>query len=543
MIMTSVSRSNDLQWSLLDQPLIRWRDNQARQLQRSSLPAVFAALTADKVGDFPALRPHQRHVWHALLVQLAAIAMHRAGRHEPWATETQWRLALLDLTPNDPDGAAWCLSSPCDRPAFMQAPSPGDDPRDWKKCCLAADEIDMLVTARNHDLKAARIRNAEPDDWLFALVSLQTQSGYSGARAYGVSRMNTGMGNRPGVGVAAVGEVGRRFRDDVSSLLASRSEIAQAHGLTETGGMALLWLSPWDGTDSLSMADLDPFYVEICRRVRLMSLDGQIVARTAGSKVRRVAAAERRGVTGDAWTPINAEKDAALTLHESGWTYKLLNDLLIGNRFRPGAAWRLDGWPADTCLELVAQTVVRGQGKTKGYHERRVPISPLLRPLLAGSQRADVAAIANRRIEEISLIRKLLWSALGRLFAHGNSGAQLSNSASDLAGRFARPFELGENSRFFDDLAQEAEAPSDVRSDIHLRWQLGLVERAEAVLCDAFATGPRNTLLLHRNRAAALARFRGALRSTTPVLPELAMHYSQQAALRAAAPNGTITHE
>ena len=78
-------------------------------LHRSSLPELLAAMVADSVRDFPALRPHQRHPWHAFLAQLAAIALHRAGQDEPWIDATDWRTALLALTPDDPDGAAWCL--------------------------------------------------------------------------------------------------------------------------------------------------------------------------------------------------------------------------------------------------------------------------------------------------------------------------------------------------------------------------------------------------------------------------------------------------
>ena len=36
----------------------------------ASLPEVYASLVADLVEAFPALRPHQRHAWHAFLVQL-----------------------------------------------------------------------------------------------------------------------------------------------------------------------------------------------------------------------------------------------------------------------------------------------------------------------------------------------------------------------------------------------------------------------------------------------------------------------------------------
>lgn len=41
----------------------------------ASLPEVYAALMRDDVVAFPALRPHQRHAWHAFLVQLGAMAL------------------------------------------------------------------------------------------------------------------------------------------------------------------------------------------------------------------------------------------------------------------------------------------------------------------------------------------------------------------------------------------------------------------------------------------------------------------------------------
>jgi CRISPR system Cascade subunit CasA len=60
----------------------------------------------------------------------------------------------------------------------------------------------MLVTAKNHDVKAARLTEAGIDDWLFALVTLQTMEGIGGRNNYGVSRMNGGFANRPGFSIA-----------------------------------------------------------------------------------------------------------------------------------------------------------------------------------------------------------------------------------------------------------------------------------------------------------------------------------------------------
>ncbi|MBP8141517.1 MAG: type I-E CRISPR-associated protein Cse1/CasA, partial [Acidovorax sp.] len=104
--------STGLHWNVLDETLLRWRSHPAGMAHSGSLPQLLAALAANEVRDFPALRPHQRHPWHAFLVQLAAIALHHAGQSEPWHDAQDWRAALLALTPDDPDGAAWCLVAP-----------------------------------------------------------------------------------------------------------------------------------------------------------------------------------------------------------------------------------------------------------------------------------------------------------------------------------------------------------------------------------------------------------------------------------------------
>ncbi len=174
--------------NLLKEPLLHYRRVGGGERIACTLPELFIAMAHDQVRDFPALRPHQRHPWHAFLVQLAAIALHRAESTEPFATTQEWQTALLALTPDDPDGAAWCLVSPVGRPAFMQAPEPSGDISNWKNRLVAADELDMLVTSKNHDLKAARMLRSSPEEWVYALVSLQTQEGFFGAGNYGISR-------------------------------------------------------------------------------------------------------------------------------------------------------------------------------------------------------------------------------------------------------------------------------------------------------------------------------------------------------------------
>ncbi|MFN3615731.1 MAG: hypothetical protein ACK4WC_14375, partial [Rubrimonas sp.] len=232
--------------------------------RRVSLPGLLAALTADGVSAFPRLRPHQRHAWHAFLAQLGAVALHAAEEATPPDTADGWRALLRGLTPDHPDDAPWTLvvDDP-GRPAFMQPPAPPDAPAP-KTPIPTPDALDVLVTSRNFDVKRAVAADAEPEDWVFALVSLQTMEGFLGAGNYGVARMNGGFSARPFLGLApADGGPGAHLRRDWRAMLAARAAIADANGYPEQGGKALLWLEPWDGRRCLRMDRLDPYFIEV----------------------------------------------------------------------------------------------------------------------------------------------------------------------------------------------------------------------------------------------------------------------------------------
>lgn len=515
----------ELQFSLLTEPIISYRRAVDGITVAANLPELFVALALDEVRDYPALRPHQRHPWHAFLVQLAAIALHKAQRTGPFETPDEWRNALLSLTPDDHDGAAWCLVSPLDRPALLQAAVTGGSVVKWKSQSFAADEIDMLVTSKNHDIKGSRARRSEPEDWLFALLSLQTQEGFLGAGNYGISRMNGGFSSKPGIGVAAVGLHGARWVRDIKSLLAQRERIAQERGLKITDGLALLWLTPWDGLTGLAFSGLDPYYIEICRRIRLQAVGNVISSIGTGSKAARIVAKDLNGLTGDAWTPVDVAAGKALTISSKGFEYKLVSELLFGGKFQASAAFNLTKEASGDILILIAQGITRGQGKTEGYHERRVPISPKARGLMITGKKAQLEQLSKQRIEIIGEVRKLLWVALAVLFANGKSGDS-SDGNKTKASKFSEPFEIAEDARFFDDLNLELEAEEGTKQ--RLQWMLGLVSRAEAILKTAFIAGPRNGVQKYRAQSGALARFRGVLRSDNSPLPELANYYRQQ---------------
>lgn len=522
-----------LRHSLLDDALIRWRCVAHGDLHRSGLPELFVAMARDEVRDFPALRPHQRHPWHVFLVQLAAIALHRAGQPQPWPDAGDWRAALLALTPDDADGAAWCLVAPPERPALLQAPMlRGLD--GWEQGVRTPDALDMLGTSKNHDLKQTRMRCADLDDWLFALVSLQTQAGSNSGSYKGISRMNSGAGTRPCVGVAQRGAWGQRWSSDVGVLLRSRDEIANNYEFAIEGGICLTWLHPWDDSTSLRFAGLDPHYIEICRRVRLVADDAGLAARTFKTPVSRIEeSAARKGRTGDAWTPVDREDEKIMAVPKAGFGYERVSQLLLAKRYAPSPAQALTGWPASAALELVCRGIAAdGNSRTSGYHERRVPISAKLRGLLVGAQRVILEKIVEHRLHTVKVVVDLLEWCLLALLVNGRpidtgKDRKLLQRRTPTIEKLIQQFERQEDARFFDDLAVEVDAPDEFRPTERLNWQLELVARSEIALTNAFVLGPRNSMQRYKARAAALSRFHGALRGTKPLLPDLAAHYAQ----------------
>ena len=297
-----------------------------------SLPAVYSALRRDRVADFPALRPHQRHAWHAFLAQLATIALERSGARPNPESAKEWEAVLRALTPEYAKDEPWCLivEDPA-QPAYMQCPTPeGLD--DYRKRIETPDDLDLLVTSKNHDVKQTVALSGAPEDWLFALVDLQTMAGFLGAGNYGIARMNGGFSSRPCLGLAPAGVgVGAHLFHDIERMLSDRAELLERYPsyFRPQGGSALLWLDAWGGTQSLDLRSLDPYFIEVCRRVRLRNEDGIITALAASSRKSRVEARAAKGNLGDFWTPVDVKEGKALSVSASGFTYKRLTEFVV----------------------------------------------------------------------------------------------------------------------------------------------------------------------------------------------------------------------
>jgi CRISPR system Cascade subunit CasA len=511
---------------LLADPIIRARfaDGATEAL---SLPALYAALMADKVESFTALRPHQRHPWHALLCQLGALACLRAGLAESPGDAETWRAILRALTPGFPEGEPWRLVSPPEKPAFLQAPV---GPLSGLNPLGTPDELDMLVTAKNHDVKGARLGQALPDDWLFALVALQTAEGFLGAGNFGVSRMNGGFANRPAVGLAPRGGVGAHVRRDISRMVALAEAIADAHDYDEDGP-ALLWLLPWDGAAQLKRRALHPFYIEICRRVRLAQENGLISAHVGGSKAARIAMAkEEAGVTGDPWTPIEETKEGikSLTVDARGFDYRRLSAILFSNGFQPAPLQKFGPGEGGEGWTVLCRALARGQGKTEGYHERRVPVPP---PLVARFRQGDVGelgGIAQERISQAGAVRSALRLGLMTLFQNGPKPEDYdprNKSSSDHAEPHLDRLQDAIDGDFFERLFEEAQAEREGRPEARRLWLMDLLGRAEACLKAAEAGSPQSAVRKHQ----ALVRADAALRRAFFGAKDLKDHLRREA--------------
>ena len=495
--------------------------------RRVTLPEIYASLMADKVESLPALRPHQRHSLHAFLVQLGALAMHNSGVGDLPKDADEWLELLRTLTPEYVDDEPWMLVvDDLTKPAFMQPPASSSDRLvDYRRTVETADELDMLITSKNHDLKSAVATSGEVDDWVFALISLQTSEGFSGAGNYGVSRMNGGLGCRPAFSLTPTVRLGGHVRRDIETLLERRDRMLD-DDLTHDGGVSLLWTEPWDGTkaEALSLSQLDPFYIETCRRIRLRPRKrAGFSAIRATSNAPRIDARAMKGITGDPWTPINRKESKSLTLSTAGFSYRRTAEYLTSadwerpTLFEPTSSERRSGQG----LQLVARGMVRGQGKTEGYHERIVD----LRPETVGAfgrvrGEQELGDIARARIDQVRTVQRILRHAVS-VFAAGGSTNSVGDEHRARADLWAKRLDEIVDVDFFDALQEEFKA-QDVEGRERCRhaWLRGVVDSARDLLRQAEDALPCPAIQRFRARAVADSVFEGRIRGSNG-FPEL----------------------
>ena len=490
---------------------------------RTTLPGLFAEMACNRVQGFPALRPHQRPAWHMFLVQLAALALHRGSKDEIPEDEVTWTSLLRGLTPNHPDDAPWRLEVyDWRKPAFLQPPVPGA--LKWSPV-ETPDELDLLITARNHDLKSGVARDVTPEDWIYALVSLQTCEGYGGKGNYGIARMNGGSSSRPMLGLAPAraGDLSLDpstwWQRDVRRLLCARRTASES-GPSRT---ALLWCADWPEGRQLVVDDLDPWFIEVCRRVRLHWSAGRLRALRAASRKSRIASWSLQGNTGDPWAPVHHEDGRSLTLGSGEFDYRRLCDLVFSGAWelpllcRPAA-----GETGDQIL--VAEALSRGNVKTEGFQSRLLPIPEDMLSRIAPN--TSVAALAKAQVEEAGTFGRALEVALAVLAAGGGT-AEKRHFRHAHASR--RRFHGEVDRLFFENLWRRARAEAESEAagfDARCTYLADLLRIGEAELHSALRGISCPAVLRPKAEARARRRFRSLLWSAFP------RFFEREAALR-----------
>jgi CRISPR system Cascade subunit CasA len=484
-----------------------------------SLPGVFARLLSDEIEDFTGLRAHQSDPWHVLLVQLAASVMARhPNDRTPPPDEHFWREGLLDLA--DGCTTAWQLVvDDVTKPAFMQHPlRDAAELKAFKPTQPAArypDELDVLVTAKDHDVKLARMQSADGAAWLFALVTCQTTSGFLGAGNYGSVRMNGGFGSRSIVSMVSSIAVWSRFVEELAVVRTLRGR-ALAAGLSQDRGIVLTWLRPWDRADAQeALFNLEPWFIEAVRPVRLRQYAEGVVALTSTSAARQIGPASvSNGDVGDPWLPINVSDPkkgrSALTVSASGWTPERLSQLLLQQGFEltplqlprgdmGGGAW------------LVASVLARGQGRTEGFHRIALPIPAKVLPTLGKpGERERLAKAAAVLRNDAADVQSTLKVVLMTLALGGPDQVNLQNeTAARWVAACIESFTRRWSEPYFDALWRLAEEPADI---VRRGWRTQLVAQAQAILLEAESRMPGSAGRRWRARVRAHSLLNGSLR-------------------------------
>lgn len=485
-------------YHLLDDPLIGVRTPQGER--RLTLPEMLAALSSGHIDGYSGLRAHQADPWHVFLVQLAASIQARRPTERLPAETTYWRDGLLDLA--EGQSTAWELVvDDVTKPAFLQHPWKSWEAEaadygvktvrgrtEYDAKARTPDELDVLITSKNHDVKMARIGPEAAESWIYALLLLQTTSGFLGQGNYGIVRMNGGFASRAIVAWTQSLHPSKRFIADVAAVHRLRDSVCRQYRYRPRGTV-LTWLTRWDRNQHQHMLqDLEPWFIEAARPVRLTAqADGSIIALGATSKARQIGPkTAENGDVGDPWTPLNVEDkkkgQSALTLSADGFTPQRLTALLFEDGFQLTPLQKPQ--PGDGPGWLVASCLVRGQGKTEGLHRIELPVPPKARMALFKKESRELLAhLAQCLLIDAKDVQKALYTALTVLVEGGPDKTDFDRDAveswlkqarTDLAQRWAVAY--------FDHLWRGAdEDHAAIRQD----WQQRLVNLAQALLDEA----------------------------------------------------------
>ncbi len=508
-------------YSLVDDALFTCTDTTGRHFS-ASLPEILAGLCKAEISSFDALQLHQKQAWHCFLVQLGAIALTRSKDNitlpdaEPPSDADTWRRMLLSLT--NGETAPWCMvvDNPA-KPAFMQPPVPEGSLEDAKFSSLIKypDELDILFNSKNHDIKVKRIKNPLPEHWVYTLITLQNLGFYSAAgskaRYYHITRVNSNYGNRSQTGLFADLNIGKQIKQDIQSLIQNRDIMIKTYQY-DPQGIKLSWVLPWSGSEEESVLwkEFDPYFIEICHRIRVQCVDTDIIAYKKGTKAPRIFVPDDlQGKIGDPWLPINKKNQKVFSLGGNGWNYKIVNEILISKDYDSPLSMNYER--INNGGYFVSKGVVRGQGKTQGYHQRILPIPSKIIKIFRSSPtlQEKLENRAKNYVEYSDIVQKILSKTLKIFFHSGMEKQQQNDNIKKKTGHLIKSYSNSVDQVFFQQLWDDVTLPED---QAYKNWQQTLYNIAGKLKEQAIKSYPVPSIRRYKAISRADAVFEGSAR-------------------------------
>ena len=164
-------------------------------------------------------------------------------------------------------------------------------------------------------------------------------------------------------------------------------------------------------------------------------------------------------------------------------------------------------------MQLVARAMVRGQGKTEGYHERVIPLrEKTVRAFGRAGGPKELGELARERIDQVGKTQRILSHAIQVFIARGDE-AKVSQEQRTLARPWLNRLHDTVDAGFFGDLQTEFEAEAADRESIRNQWLRDFViANARDLLHDAEDSLPCPAISRYRARVSADGLFEGRLR-------------------------------
>ena len=247
-----------------------------------SLPELISELYKGHIEDLTALPAHEHSAFFTFLVQLSA--MLRTKFNTQLSDCQDVRRGLIALT--DGNEHSWDLIPEEGQGGFLQPFDPNQPPLAGRKKILSPCGIDTLYYSKGHSTKAMKAFGTSEEQWIYSLVAVQTSSAFSGGGRFGSIRTANTWSSRLFVSLVPIQgndmrlHHSRWFKMQTDLLEEMRKSTNDPVLMDQYAKSAATWTQNWSGEkDALSIEDIDPHFIEVCRLIRLFqNEEGNIFA-------------------------------------------------------------------------------------------------------------------------------------------------------------------------------------------------------------------------------------------------------------------------